>query len=168
MRGIGPWLAAAVAAVAVAGCGDGGARESGEGAAPSAAPGESAAPSPDGADAAQVYVLNRYGDENGFDDRRPVEYVATEFTTFSGMEWDEWSPDRARGEGGLLGTWCMEQECQNDPYEVEVELADPVEVDGVRYFTAYTITGYDDDMTDGVRRALEDADGGKLARPSGE
>lgn len=164
MRGIGPRLAAAAVAVAVAGCGDDGAREPGEG----SVPGEPATPSPDGADAAQVYVLNRYGDENGFDDRRPVDYVATEFTTFSGMEWDEWSRDRARGQGRLLGTWCMEQECQNDPYEVEVELADPVEVDGVRYFTAYTITGYDDDMTDAVRRAMEDADGGKLTRPPGE
>jgi hypothetical protein len=158
MRGIGPWVAVAVVAAAVSGCGGGRSAVPEEGAAPSATPQESPG-------VAEVYVLNRYGDENGFDDRRPTEYVATEFTTFSDMEWDEWEQERARGEGDLLGTWCMEQECQNDPYEVEVELGDPVDVDGTRYFTTYTITEYDEDMTDEVRRALEDADGGRLGSP---
>ncbi|MFL1376599.1 MULTISPECIES: hypothetical protein [unclassified Nocardiopsis] len=162
MRGIGPWAAAAVVAAAVAGCGGGQPAEPEEGAA-SPEPTTQVPPGD-----AEVYVLNRYGDENGFDDRRPTEYVATEFTTFSAMEWDEWSPERARGEGDLLGTWCMEQECQNDPYEVEVELGDPVDVDGTRYFTTYTITEYDDDMTDEVRRALEEADDGRLEHPAQE
>ncbi|CAL9457236.1 hypothetical protein SUDANB121_02580 [Nocardiopsis dassonvillei] len=166
MRGIGPTVAVAVITAAVAGCGSDRAEAPGEGAAPSASPeGPAAQASPGDA---EVYVLNRYGDENGFDDLRPTEYVATEFTTFSGMEWDEWAQERARGEGDLLGTWCMDQGCQNDPYEVEVELGDPVEVDGTGYFTTYTITEYDDDMTAEVRRALEEADGGRLAYPSGE
>ncbi|WP_306371371.1 hypothetical protein [Nocardiopsis sp. CC223A] len=162
MRGIGPRVAVAVVAAAVAGCGGGQAEAPGA-AAPDTAPQEPASP-----DDAGAYVLNRYGDENGFDDRSPTEYVATEFTTFSGMEWDEWSQDRARGEGDLLGTWCMEQECQNDPYEVEVELGDPVDVGGTRYFTTYTITEYDEDMTGEVRRALEGADGGRLGYPARE
>lgn len=166
MRGIGPWVAGAAVAAAVAGCGGGPAEAPGEGAAPSATPREPTAQASPGD--AGAYVLNRYGDENGFDDRRPTEYVATEFTTFSGMEWDEWSQDRARGEGDLLGTWCMEQECQNDPYEVEVELGDPVDVGGTRYFTTYTITEYDEDMTGEVRQALEDADGGRLGYPARE
>ncbi|MDT0331367.1 hypothetical protein [Nocardiopsis lambiniae] len=155
----------AVALLAVIGCGGeepGGGGTLPEEAAPQA---EEASPTTTAGDA-EVYVLNRYGDENGFDDRRPTEYVATEFTTFSDMEWREWSDGRARGEGGLLGTWCMDQECQNDPYDVEVELGDPVEADGTRYFSTYTITEYDDDMTDEVRRALEGADDGRLEHPA--
>ncbi|HJE58522.1 MAG TPA: hypothetical protein K8V84_08430, partial [Nocardiopsis listeri] len=58
-----------------------------------------------------VQVLNFHGDEEGFDEQRPTEYVATEFTTFTDMEWDEWGEDQARGEGEVLGTWCMDQNC---------------------------------------------------------
>lgn len=112
-----------------------------------------------------VQVLNFHGDENGFPDQRPEDYVATEFTTFSDMEWDEWHEDGARGEGEVLGTWCMDQGCQDDPYDVDVELADPVDVDGTPYFSTYTITDYGD-MPEEQRQALDDADGGRLAVPS--
>ncbi|MBB6120978.1 hypothetical protein [Nocardiopsis algeriensis] len=118
-------------------------------------------------DTGGAYVLNRYGDEEGFDDRRPREYVSGEFTTFTDMEWDEWSGERARGEGEVLGSWCLDQGCQDDPYDVEVELTDPVEVDGTPYFSQYTITEYDDDMPEEMRQALEDADGGRLDVPVG-
>lgn len=113
-----------------------------------------------------VHVLNLYADEEGFDDQRPTDYVATEFTTFSDMEWDEWSEDRARGEGEVLGTWCMDVGCQDDPYDVEIELGDPVEVDGTWYFSTYTVTDYDDDMAEEQREALEQADDGRLNLPA--
>ncbi|MEU0237798.1 hypothetical protein ABZ234_08915 [Nocardiopsis sp. NPDC006198] len=115
-----------------------------------------------------AHVLNMYGDENGFDDQRPVEYVATEFTSFSGLEWPEWTDETASGTGDLYGTWCMDRGCQDEPYEVEVELGDPVDVNGTPYFSTYTITGYDEDMTPEVRQALEDADGGRLSVPTPE
>lgn len=114
----------------------------------------------------EVHVLNLYGDEEGFDDQRPTDYVATEFTTFSDMEWDEWDETRARGEGEVLGTWCMDQGCQDDPYDVEIELGDPVEADGTRYFSTYTVTEYDDDMPEEQREALEQADDGQLNTPA--
>lgn len=114
------------------------------------------------------YVLNRHGDENGFDDQRPTDYVATEFTTFSDLEWDEWSDEVARGEGEMSGTWCMDQGCQDDPYDVDVELGDPVDVNGTTYFSTYTITDYDDDMSQEMRQAMEDADGGRLSVPNNE
>ncbi|GHC70251.1 hypothetical protein GCM10007079_01510 [Nocardiopsis terrae] len=118
------------------------------------------------ADGEEVYVLNLYGDEEGFDDQRPTEYVASEFTTFSDMEWDEWSGAGARGGGEVLGTWCMDQGCQDDPYDVEIELGEPVEADGTRYFSAYTVTEYDEDMPEEQRDALEQADGGRLNVPA--
>ncbi len=116
----------------------------------------------------EVHVLNMYGDEEGFDDQRPTDYVATGFTTFSDMEWNEWDDTRARGEGEVLGTWCMDQGCQDDPYDVEIELGDPVEVDGTRYFSTYTVTEYDDDMPQEQRDALEQADDGRLNTPAAE
>jgi hypothetical protein len=125
-------------------------------------------PAPEG-DAGQdsgTFVFNQYGNEDGSDDQNPAEYVATEFTTFTDMEWGTWSDEVARGEGGLKGTWCMEEGCQDDPYEVEVELGDPVDVDGTTYFSTYTITEYDEDMSEEMRGALEEADGGALALPS--
>ena len=112
-----------------------------------------------------VQVLNFHGDEAGFDEQRPTEYVATEFTTFTDMEWDEWDEGRARGEGEVLGTWCMDQGCQDDPYDVDVELGDPVDVDGTMYFSTYTITDYDDDMPEETREAFDQADDGKLGVP---
>ncbi|MBR8745369.1 hypothetical protein DSY14_27370 [Nocardiopsis sp. MG754419] len=112
-----------------------------------------------------VQVRNFHGDEQGFDDQRPEEYVATEFTTFTDMEWDQWDERRARGEGEILGTWCMDQGCQDDPYDITVELGDPVEIDGTSYFSTYTVTDYDA-MPDETRAALEGADDGRLALPS--
>ncbi|WP_160049959.1 hypothetical protein [Nocardiopsis sp. FR4] len=130
-------------------------------------PVQTAEPDEEGADGGGALVLNRYGNENGFKDRRPTDYVATEFTTFSDMEWEEWTDQMAHGEGELSGTWCMEQGCQNDPYDVEVQLGDPVEVDGATYFSTYTVTEHHD-MPEEMLQAMEEADGGRLALPSAE
>ena len=115
----------------------------------------------------EIQVLNLHGDEEGFEDQRPEVYVATASTTFTDMEWDEWGDTRARGEGEILGTWCMDQGCQDDPYDVEVELGDPVEVNGLWFFSTYSITEYDDDMPQAQRDALADADDGRLTLPEG-
>ncbi|OOC56695.1 MULTISPECIES: hypothetical protein [Nocardiopsis] len=114
-----------------------------------------------------TYVFNRYGDEDGFPDLRPTDYVATEFTTFSDMEWSEWSDEVAHGEGGVSGTWCLETGCQEDPYDVEVELGDPVEVGGGTFFSTYTITDYGD-MSAKTRQAMQEADDGRLSLPPSE
>lgn len=114
-----------------------------------------------------VRVLNFHGDENGFDDQRPQDYVIGHSTTFGAMEWNEWGRERARGEGVVLGTWCMDQGCQDDPYDIGVELGDPVEADGALYFSTFTITEYDD-MPQEQRDALEQAEGGRLGVPSGQ
>ena len=113
----------------------------------------------------QVYVLNLYGDEEGFDDQRPEDYVATEFTTFTDMEWDGWDEERAVGEGEVLGTWCMDQNCQDDPYDIEIELGDPVEAEGTLYFSTYTVLD-DEDIPEEQREAMEQADGGQLNVPA--
>ncbi|MEV2275952.1 hypothetical protein AB0I72_10220 [Nocardiopsis sp. NPDC049922] len=111
------------------------------------------------------YVFNRYGDPEGFDDQRPTDYVATEFTTFGRMNWEEWSAETARGHGELSGTWCFEWDCTDDPYEVDVELSGPREVGGTEYFTTYTISDPAGDMPDEAREAMEQADGGRLDLP---
>lgn len=168
-------LAGAALALAVSGCGQAEDPEEDGTAAGGDSPEADDSPEGGGADdgaeggseaEGDVYVLNLYGDEVGFDDQRPTDYVATEFTTFSDMEWDEWDETRARGEGEILGTWCMDQGCQDDPYDVEIELGDPVEADGTRYFSTYTVTEYDDDMDEEQREALEQADGGRLNIPA--
>ncbi|WP_304453311.1 hypothetical protein [Nocardiopsis sp. YSL2] len=112
-----------------------------------------------------VFVLNRYGDEAGFADQRPTDYVATEFTTFRGLEWEEWTDTSARGEGEVSGTWCLDEDCSRDPYDVQIELGEPVEVDGTMYFSAYTVTEYDDAMPADTREALEHSDNGRLGVP---
>ncbi|RKS07482.1 hypothetical protein DFP74_3154 [Nocardiopsis sp. Huas11] len=115
-----------------------------------------------------TFVLNRYGDETGFPDQRPTDYVATEFTTFRDMEWDEWADTEARGEGEVSGTWCLDEDCSRDPYDIEIALGDPVEVDGTAYFSTYTVTEYDDDMPERMREALESSDEGRLDVPVAE
>ncbi|WP_017603855.1 hypothetical protein [Nocardiopsis alkaliphila] len=120
-----------------------------------------------GGEDGEVRVLNYHGDENGFDDQRPQEYVIGHSTTFSAMEWKEWSRERARGGGVVLGTWCMDQGCQDDPYDIEVELGDPVEANGALYFSTFTITEYDD-MPEEQRDALEQVEGGRLGVPTGQ
>ncbi|MFE3458602.1 hypothetical protein ACFXKD_13755 [Nocardiopsis aegyptia] len=112
-----------------------------------------------------TFVLNRYGDEAGFADQRPTDYVATEFTTFRDLEWDEWTDTSARGEGEVSGTWCLDVDCASDPYDIGIELGDPVEVDGTTYFSAYTVTEYGDDMPADQREAMEQSDNGRLAVP---
>ena len=112
-----------------------------------------------------AFVLNRYGEEKGFADQRPTDYVATEFTTFRDMEWDEWTDTSATGEGEVSGTWCLDEDCSSDPYDIEIELGDPVEVNGTMYFSAYTVTEYDDDMPAGMREALDASDDGRLDVP---
>ncbi|WP_028646540.1 hypothetical protein [Nocardiopsis sp. CNT312] len=113
----------------------------------------------------ETYVFNTHGDERGRADQRPDSYVATEFTTFSAMEWEQWSVDTARGQGGASGTWCLHEGCTDDPYEVDVVLADPVEVEGTAYFSTYTVSG--GGMPEDMRRAMAEADGGRLALPPG-
>ncbi|ASU56606.1 MULTISPECIES: hypothetical protein [Nocardiopsis] len=125
-------------------------------------------PEEDADQSSGAFVLNRYGNENGFDDQTPTEYVATEFTTFTDMEWDTWADEVARGEGGVKGTWCMQEGCQDDPYEVEVELGDPVDVDGTMYFSTYTITDHGEEMSEEMIGTLEETDGGTLAVPEPE
>lgn len=110
-----------------------------------------------------TYVFNSYGDEQGFADQEPEDYVATEFTTFTDVEWDEWTEETAQGEGEVSGTWCMDEDCVEDPYDVEIELGEPVDVGGTPYFSTYTVT--DHDMPEGMPEAMEDADGGLLALP---
>ncbi|WP_047870993.1 hypothetical protein [Nocardiopsis sp. RV163] len=122
-------------------------------------------PQEDGDRSSGTFVLNRYGNENGFDDQTPDEYVATEFTTFTDMEWDTWADEVARGEGGVKGTWCMQEGCQDDPYEVEVELGDPVDVDGTSYFSTYTITDYGDEISEEMIGTLQEVDRGTLTLP---
>ncbi|KOX13051.1 hypothetical protein [Nocardiopsis sp. NRRL B-16309] len=129
---------------------------------------EEGSPGPEGGGASAepaAFVLNRYGDEAGFADQRPTDYVATEFTTFQDMEWDTWTDTSARGEGEVSGTWCLDQDCSRDPYDIGIELGDPVEVDGTLYFSAYTVTEYGDDMPADMRAALEGSDDGRLAVP---
>lgn len=111
------------------------------------------------------YVLNHYEDEEGFADEQPENYVATEFTNFSDLEWEEWSEDGARGEGEVSGTWCLDMGCDEDPYDVDIELGDPVNLQGALYFSSYTVTEYDDDMPEEARQAMEEADGGNLVTP---
>ncbi|WP_116247449.1 hypothetical protein [Nocardiopsis sp. FIRDI 009] len=130
-------------------------------------PDDGGTPYSDGGDGG-TYVFNRYGDPEGYDDQRPTDYVATEFTTFGRMNWEEWSEDTARGHGELSGTWCFEQNCVDDPYEVDVELSDPTEVGGTTYFSTYTVSDPDGDMPADVREAMESADGGRLDLPPEE
>ncbi|WP_017615354.1 hypothetical protein [Nocardiopsis salina] len=128
-------------------------------------PGEGPAPSPTDEEPEQgTMVLNRYQDEEGYPDERPETYVATEFTSFTDMSWDEWSDEIARGSGNIAGTWCLNLDCDEDPYDVDVELHDPVEVDGVSYFSTYEVvdTG---DMPEDIRQGMEAADAGRLTVP---
>lgn len=165
-------LAGAALALAVSACGqaegpDEEGSEYGVGSQETGAPDTEPSPGEEGGnDGGDVHVLNLYGDEEGFEDQRPTDYVATQFTTFSDMEWDEWSGNRARGGGEVLGTWCMDAGCQDDPYDVEIELGDPVEVDGTWYFSSYSVTEYDEDMPEEQREALAQADGGQLNVPA--
>ncbi|WP_017588403.1 hypothetical protein [Nocardiopsis ganjiahuensis] len=166
-------LAGAALALAVSACGQADDPEEDRAPAGEEAPKAEGSPGGGGAEGGteagdEVHVLNMYGDEEGFDDQRPTDYVANEFTTFSDMEWDQWDGTRALGEGEVLGTWCMDQGCQDDPYDVEIELGDPVEANGTRYFSTYTVTEYDDDMPQEQRDALEQADGGQLNTPAAE
>lgn len=132
---------------------------------PASPQGESPPPEEGGGPDSGTQVLNHYGDEGGFADQRPVEFVATEFTTFSDMEWDLWAAETARGEGEVSGTWCLHEGCQEDPYDVTVVLGDPVQADGTTYFSTYTITDHED-MPQGMLEAMEQADGGRLPVPS--
>ncbi|GAA1092193.1 hypothetical protein [Nocardiopsis composta] len=178
-------LGAACAAVLAAGCsaGAGGASEE----APDPAPAPSAPDSPPPAEGAAqqetrqdaqqdaqqsgqegrteegAYVFNTHGDEEGRPQQRPENLVASEFTSFTGLEWQEWGVDAAVGRGELSGTWCL-PECQDDPYPATVELGDPENVGGTLYFTTYRVTEAEG-LADADRRAMEDADQGMLIRP---
>ncbi|GHD23439.1 hypothetical protein [Nocardiopsis kunsanensis] len=128
-------------------------------------PGEGPAPSPTEKETEDgTYVFNRYQDEQGYRDESPEVYVATQFTSFSDMSWDEWSDEIARGSGNMAGSWCLNLDCDEDPYQVDVELGDPVEVDGVSYFSTYEVTDAGD-MPEDVRQGMEAADEGRLTLP---
>lgn len=127
--------------------------------------GEGPAPSPTEEETeGGTFVLNRYQDEQGYRDESPETYVATEFTSFSEMSWDEWSDEIARGSGSMAGSWCLNLDCDEDPYQVDVELGDPVEVDGVSYFSTYEVTD-PGDMPEDIRQGMEAADEGRLTLP---
>lgn len=128
-------------------------------------PGEGPAPSPTEEESEQgTVVFNRYQDEQGYPDERPETYVATEYTSFTDMSWDEWSDEIARGSGNMAGTWCLNLDCDEEPYDVDVELHDPVEVDGVSYFSTYEVTDTGD-MPEDIRQGMEAADAGRLTVP---
>ncbi|WP_017623215.1 hypothetical protein [Nocardiopsis chromatogenes] len=167
--------AAAAVLAAAAGCtaGGGAVRPSGSGPGGDASPTPSptgaapSSPGPGGAPSAgaaeEVYVYNTHGDEDGYADQEPEGLTASEFTAFNDLEWTEWGTDRASGEGDLTGTWCL-PECQDDPYRVPVELTDPEPVGGRMYFTGYEV-GASGELPDDRRKAMEEADGGRLMRP---
>lgn len=128
-------------------------------------PGEGPAPSPTEEETEEgTFVFNRYQDEQGYRDESPETYVATEFTSFSEMSWDEWSDEIARGSGSMAGSWCLNLDCDEEPYQVDVEFGDPVEVDGVAYFSTYEVTD-PGDMPEDVRQGMEAADEGRLTVP---
>ena len=128
-------------------------------------PGEGPAPSPTEEETEEgTFVFNRYQDEQGYRDESPEIYVATQFTSFSEMSWDEWSDEIARGSGSMAGSWCLNLDCDEEPYQVDVELGDPVEVDGVSYFSTYEVTD-PGDMPEDVRQGREAADEGRLTLP---
>lgn len=128
-------------------------------------PGEGPAPSPTEEETEKgTFVFNRYQDEQGYRDESPETYVATEFTSFSEMSWGEWSDETARGSGSMAGTWCLNLDCDEDPYQVDVELGDPVEVGGVAYFSTYEVTD-PGDMPEDIRQGMEAADEGRLTVP---
>ncbi|MFW5420500.1 hypothetical protein J0910_28195 [Nocardiopsis sp. CNT-189] len=110
-----------------------------------------------------AYVFNTHGDEQGRPQQRPEDLVASEFTSFTGLEWQEWGTDSAVGRGGLSGTWCL-PECQDDPYPATVELGDPENVGGTLYFTTYRVTEAEG-LSKADRTAMEEADQGMLVRP---
>ncbi|MDA2815199.1 hypothetical protein O4J56_31445 [Nocardiopsis sp. RSe5-2] len=156
--------AAAAVLAAAAGCTAGGE------AAPSPSPSSptrspSSQPPSGSGPPADVAVFNTHGDEGGYADREPEALTASEFTTFNDLEWTRWGAEGAEGEGDLSGTWCL-PECQDDPYRVPVELADPQEFGGGLYFTRYEV-GASDELPDEQRTAMEEADGGMLMRPGG-
>ncbi|WP_017593326.1 hypothetical protein [Nocardiopsis potens] len=137
---------------------DGAEEPAGEGAEDRAADGEEEARTGEGA-----YVFNTHGDEQGRPQQRPEDLVASEFTSFTGLEWQEWGTDSAVGRGELSGTWCL-PECQDDPYPATVELGDPENADGTLYFTTYRVTEAEG-LSEADRRAMEEADQGRLMRP---
>lgn len=133
---------------------------------PTRSPDPSPSPAPSGSGpAAEVYVFNTHGDEEGYADQEPEGLTASEFTAFNDLEWTRWGAEGAEGQGDLSGTWCL-PECQDDPYRVPVELTGPEAVDGRLYFTRYEV-GASDELPDAERKAMEEADGGMLMRPGG-
>ena len=130
------------------------------------APSGPAQPSPQGAASASadVFVYNTYGDERGSADREPEGLTASEFTTFTELDWSTWSDESAEGEGRVSGTWCL-PECQDDPYGVTVELHGPEDVDGRDYYTAYTLTDTGN-LPEDMHKRMREADEGRLMLPS--
>jgi hypothetical protein len=150
----------------IAGCG-GQDAEPPRGTAAESPPAASAPASPDPHASASAstgrFVYNTYADENGDAEQEPEGLVASEFTTFTGMEWSVWDSDTAEGRGRVSGTWCL-PECQDQPYAVTVELGDPETVDGVTYYSTYEITDTGD-LPEDLRERMVEADDGRLTLP---
>ncbi len=87
-----------------------------------------------------VYVINLYGNEEGVAEQRPVNLVASEFSTVKGITWRSWGPARAVGAGKLSGTWCLPN-CLEHPYDATITLSKVRKVNDKRYFTRFDIAG---------------------------
>ncbi|MFC7329338.1 hypothetical protein [Marinactinospora rubrisoli] len=123
-------------------------------------------PTPPTAGGSEPFVYNLYRGERGREDREPEGLTASEFTTFTGLEWASWSADAATASGEVRGTWCL-PDCQENPYQVTVVLSEPRTVHGTVFFTRYEVTDAPG-MPDHQLELLEQVDGGRLMLPADE
>ncbi|MDT0300496.1 hypothetical protein [Streptomonospora wellingtoniae] len=111
-----------------------------------------------------VYVFNTHGNEQGEADQRPENLVASQSTTFTGLEWLAWGGGPAVAEGDVQGTWCL-PDCQDSPYPVTVELSGAETVDGTAFYTGYTFTGRSG-FPEEMRGRVRDVGSGRLMLPT--
>ncbi|RCV52768.1 hypothetical protein DEF28_05690 [Marinitenerispora sediminis] len=130
-------------------------------ASPGTAPGGH--PAESGGEGSEVYVYNLFRREQGREDREPEGLTASEFTTFTALEWDSWGADSATASGELRGTWCLPG-CQNEPYQVTVVLSEPRTVDDTAFFSRYEVIEAPG-MPEDQRELLRQVDGGRLMLP---
>lgn len=125
-----------------------------------------------GRTAGDVYVFNTYRAEQGEDDQRPKGLTASEFTSFTGLEWQKWTGESAMAKGDMSGTWCL-PECRSRPYHVTVRLGAPEEIGGTTYYTRFSLADATQ-LPAKMRQRFEKAEGisedgsGTLMRPSGD
>ncbi|GAA3752812.1 hypothetical protein [Salinactinospora qingdaonensis] len=86
---------------------------------------------------ASVFVYNTHDAERGTKSQRPRGLTLSEFTTVTDMQWRSWGGQSAAATGRLSGTWCLPA-CQEEPYDVTIEVSAPTEVAGTTYYTEYT------------------------------